>query len=82
MDEVLAGRRDASWYKKPSVSWVYHVGATAERRGCTVQRETAACDPDRVLLVNMIPASEVPERMRCRRAGCRSRWPTLTQQEP
>lgn len=74
---VWAATRDASWYNKPGVAMQYHV--VMEGAGWY-----AACSPPkpgqglpRMLLVDftVVDAAEVTEIARCKRPGCRQRWP-------
>jgi hypothetical protein len=72
--EVLAGLRDASWYERPGQALQRHI---------VLDGWHAACSPPhpgrraRMLLVEFtaVPAAEVPDVARCKRPGCRQRWP-------
>jgi hypothetical protein len=69
MTEVLmAARRDASWYQYPGTAYVMHVATDTWQ---------PACNPLHALLAEFTakPAADVPEHARCRRPGCRTRWP-------
>lgn len=76
----LAATRDASWLNKPGRAARYHVqvpwGAWVAscRAGAVEGPESAGT----VLLVETSarPLDEVPEALRCKRAGCREHWPT------
>lgn len=67
MSNTRAGLRDASWYDCPDVRTgkVYHV-AVGRRPACDWH----------VFLVEktMMPAADVPERLRCRRWACAARF--------
>lgn len=79
--QIRAALRDASWYRRPSThgkDLVYHVV-----RG-EVHREEGACGTPVIAQEGFAPvrdvtiaAEEVAEHQRCRRPGCRARWPKL-----
>jgi hypothetical protein len=74
MTEVLmAASRDASWYQSPGRAYVMHVAVIRDETDCW----QPTCNPLRALLDETTgrPAANVPERERCRRPGCRTRWP-------
>lgn len=65
---MRAAKRDASWYAYPGTAWQYHI---------VVGDLLPACNPQGALLTEETarPAEEVAEDVRCRRPGCRVRWP-------
>ena len=65
---VLAGRRDASFYRRPGYAGCYHIA---------VQDERPACNTTLALLVDstLQPAVEVPSYQRCNRPACARWWP-------
>jgi hypothetical protein len=67
-DVLMAASRDASWYQSPGRAYVMHVATGTWQ---------PTCNPLRALLDETTgrPAVNVPERVRCRRPGCRTRWP-------
>lgn len=66
-DQVQAAYRDASWWPRPDTRTVKrgHVLREDGRAACGLV--AAMCDPE--------SAEDIPEALRCRRAGCRERWP-------
>lgn len=73
--DLMAGTRDASWWNHPDVTKVkvLHVAIIGGRGG---NIWTACCDPRIPLVENHSwRAADVPEGLRCRRSGCRVRWP-------
>jgi hypothetical protein len=76
MSELLAAKRDASFYDKPGRAEQYHVVIDDK---CNV----AACSPPktwrsaRMMLAEFTarPAVDVPDIARCQRPGCKQRWP-------
>ncbi len=93
MTQLLAAQRDASFWPSPGTNGgKYHVVVTvpADDQQCDV----AACSQNPwyhggwgsvrgqlILLDERTPAEQVPEVLRCRRPGCRRRWPTQPTQE-
>jgi hypothetical protein len=69
----MAAWRDASWYEHPGKAWVYHVVLGDFQPACnqsnSMRTGVSLCD------FTVRPAAEVPLRLRCRRPGCRVRWP-------
>ena len=69
---LMAATRDAAWYGRPAIDRgvKYHV--------CLDGEFVPACNPNRALLSehSRQHAAEVPTFQRCRRPGCRSRWPS------
>ena len=67
---LMAAFRDASWFRYPGLATRYHVCAPG-------RQHLAACNPDAAPLYgpSEVPASEVPQRARCRRPGCKKLWP-------
>lgn len=65
-EQLMAGRRDASWYDKPNCydPKKIHVATKAQ---------TSACRG--VPLQGLRPAARVPQQQRCRADGCRRAWP-------
>lgn len=64
---MTAGMRDASWYAHPGAAARYHVW----------RDHHPACTPRAFLAeYTRIPAPDVPDALRCRRNGCRGRWPS------
>lgn len=84
-DTPLASTRDAGVWGRPNVrsAKAVHVAVDLEAIGRwpgtsqDMLHAMAACDPGRMVLDMSLagPADEVPERARCRRRGCASRWP-------
>ena len=71
MSDLQAYLRDASWIDQPSTSGSkqYHL-ESLKRQGLT------ACGVGVILDdLQVRRADEVPEWSRCRRNGCRQRWP-------
>lgn len=82
---VWAGLRDASWYSCPAVRGVrqYHVALPADPLfpdGLL----SPACNPSRAFLneETLEPAREITPAHRCRRPGCRTRWPACDETAP
>ena len=62
----LAGWRDASWWRSNGVAHVYHVSLDG----------FAACNRGMLLIEDQLfEAALVPPAVRCRRSGCKTRWP-------
>jgi len=70
---VRAGMRDASWYANPSG----HDWAPTPPKYHVVVGSGPACNPEGVLISehSIVDAADVSVDDRCRRAGCRARWP-------
>lgn len=76
--------RDAGWYATPGRAGRYHVVVGWSAFGDETQALLAACSPvppgatsPRMVLDDLSEqaAADVPDHMRCRRPGCRQRWP-------
>lgn len=64
---LQAAYRDASWFNNPDV--------TTPKRAHVLRAEgTAACGLV-AFMCDAHPAESIPEGQRCRRLGCRGRWP-------
>jgi hypothetical protein len=65
---VVAGTWDSSWFASPSGGSRYHI---CDDDGAPM------CNRHRALIAEftVMPATEVPTVVRCRRSGCRQRWP-------
>ena len=83
MAELLAARRDASFYEHPGRAYVYHVvvvlpsGRPAP--GCN-QRDDYPRGALLYDLARFLPAEKIPDYQQCRRPGCRVRWPKFTKE--
>jgi hypothetical protein len=69
-DEVQAAFRDASFLRNPNTRTpkMAHVLLADGSPACGLK--ALMCDPE--------PADEIYVNLRCKRPGCRQRWPTLT----
>lgn len=67
---VYAAWRDASWCRSPGRARVYHVNAGEWMGAC--KRRWLILNED-----SCLPAGDVPAHLRCRRPGCRVRWPAI-----
>lgn len=69
-DEVQAAFRDASFLRNPDTRTVKmaHVLRTDGTPACGLH--ALMCDPE--------PAERIHDVLRCKRAGCRQRWPSTT----
>lgn len=67
---IMAGMRDASWFRKPGRAGRYHVDLDGYP-ACGVLLSPPG-------LTNRTEASEVPEVLRCARRGCAQAWPGRT----
>ena len=78
---VRAAKRDASWYDKPGQSWRWHIVLREQYAACSPPHPERNHWPRMVLAIDgsgggTRPAAEVPDISRCRRPGCRQRWPS------
>jgi hypothetical protein len=72
-DELMAATRDASWTDRPNTRSVkqFHIVLPGTKW-------LPACNPSNMLLdsdESARPAAQVPVPNRCRRPGCKVRWP-------
>lgn len=80
---LWAGKRDASWYRRPRDRGTDREGDGMDQRDYIgkfhvnvgdTEYATAACGP--ILDERSLePALDIPIRSRCQRPGCRVRWP-------
>ena len=66
---LLAAFRDASWFPNPDTRTPKraHVLRADGRAACGLV--AVMCDPE--------PAEDVPDWQRCKRPGCRGKWPAV-----
>lgn len=73
-DGTRAAWRDASWYKKPGTAYRYHVVGDDSGSACSgmplILESVSIPVRDQT-----VPAESVAEHLRCKRRGCRERWP-------
>jgi hypothetical protein len=77
--DVMAAMRDASWYTRPGRAEVFHVAMIVGDDTWMPACNQRATEPGmRGVILNedtLTDASGIRESRRCRRAGCRQRWP-------
>lgn len=71
MSTIKASTRDASWYSRPNVSYPkkYHVVGPDGIDGMS------ACGRSLLSYDHEMEAEAVPDHSRCKRKGCKEKWP-------
>jgi hypothetical protein len=75
-NRLMAALRDASWLRNPDTRSPkrWHVLKVDGRPACGLVAEM--CDED------AIPAEQVPQELRCKKAGCDRHWPNPQPEVP